>query len=95
MIKISKVFFILFLTFIVSKKSNSFNLFELSMMGVGVGFIAGQYFDSSLEQSNTFELKRGIIDYHIDNSKSKPSSKYYMQLPIHEKLRLIEELNKF
>lgn len=95
MSNIYKFLAILLCVFTLSKKVTAINLFELSMIGVGVGFVADQYFDSSLEDTNTFELKKSIIDYHEQNNKSSVSSNYYRQLPIQEQLRLIEELNKF
>ena len=90
--------FLLFIVFYVSLNSErveSFNLFEISLMGIGAGLILDQRFDNSLEYSNNYASKVEVLDKFHESKKRKVSSTYFSELPIQQKLLLIEEIEKF
>ena len=87
--------FIFFLISLSSERVESFNLFEISLMGIGAGLILDQRFDSSLENSNNYALKEEVFDKFHESKKRKVSPKYFRELPIQQKLLLIEEIDKF
>ncbi len=92
-----KKLFIIFFVFItlISKKAESVNLFEFSLIGIGAGFFADQYFDSSLDRSNGYELKRQVVDKFYESKIKSVSTNYFNQMPMQQKLILIEELRNF
>ena len=89
------LFFIFFLISLNSERVESFNLFEISLMGIGAGLILDQRFDSSLENSNNYALKEEVFDKFHESKKRKVSPAYFRELPIQQKLLLIEEIEKF
>ena len=78
-----------------SERVESFNLFEISLMGIGAGLILDQRFDSSLENSNNYALKEEVFDKFHESTKRKVPPTYFRELPIQQKLLLIEEIDKF
>ena len=78
-----------------SERVESFNLFEISLMGIGAGLILDQRFDSSLENSNNYALKEKVFDKFHESKKRKVSPTYFRELPIQQRLLLIEEIEKF
>ena len=78
-----------------AKKSEALNLYELSLIGIGFGFVANQYFDKTLESSNNFELKGEVVDKFYNSKQKIIPSKYFRSLPIQEQLLIIEELESF
>ena len=87
--------FIIFLISLNSERVESFNLFEISLMGIGVGLIFDQRFDNSVEYSNNYALQEEVLDKFHESKKRKVSSIYFRELPIQQKLLLIEEIEKF
>ena len=87
--------FIFFLISLNSERVESFNLFEIALMGIGAGLILDQRFDNSLENSNNFALKEEVFDKFHESTKRKVSPDYFSGLPIQQKLLLIEEIEKF
>ena len=87
--------FIFFLISLNSERVESFNLFEISLMGIGVGLIFDQRFDNSVEYSNNYALKEEVFDKFYESKKRKVSPNYFRELPIQQKLLLIEEIEKF
>jgi len=87
--------FVFFLISLNSERADSFNLFEISLMGIGAGLILDQHFDNSLENSNNYALKEEVFDKFHESTKRKVSSAYFRKLPIQQKLLLIEEMEKF
>ncbi len=86
---------LLVLTAFTAKKSEALNLFELSLLGIGAGFVADQYFDTSIERSNTYEFKRELVEKFYDNQRKSVPAGYFRSLPLQEQLLLIEELESF
>tara|TARA_B100000242_G_scaffold287840_1_gene255253 strand:- start:463 stop:714 length:252 start_codon:yes stop_codon:yes gene_type:complete len=74
---------------------DSFNLFEISLIGIGAGLILDQRYDNSVEYSNDYALKEEIFDKFYESKKRKISPSYFRELPIQQKLLLIEEIEKF
>ena len=87
--------FIFFLISLNSERVESFNLFEISLIGIGTGLILDQRFDKSLEYSNNYALKEEVFDKFHESKKRKVSPAYFRELPIQQKLLLIEEIEKF
>ena len=87
--------FIFFLISLNSERVESLNLFEISLIGIGTGLILDQRFDNSLEYSNDYALKEEVFDKFHESKKRKVSPKYFRELPIQQKLLLIEEIDKF
>lgn len=77
------------------KKVESLNLFEFALVGIGSVFVADQYFDSSLEYTNNYRLKRDVIREFYDGKRKSISSNHFSKLPINQQLLLIEELENF
>ena len=87
--------FILFFISLNSERVESLNLFEISLIGIGTGLILDQRFDNSLEYSNNYALKEEVFDKFHESKKRKVSPNYFRELPIQQKLLLIEEIDKF
>ncbi len=87
--------FLFLLISLNSERVESFNLFEISLMGIGAGLILDQRFDNSVEYSNNFALKEEVFDKFHESKKRKVSPTYFRELPIQQKLLLIEEIEKF
>ena len=87
--------FILFLISLNSERVESLNLFEISLIGIGTGLILDQRFDNSLEYSNNYAQKEEVFDKFHESKKRKISPIYFRELPIQQKLLLIEEIDKF
>ena len=94
MINLKNIIFSIILIFIATKEANSLNSFEIALLGIGTAFIADQYFDSSLNTTNRYQLKSEVVEKFYENRKSSISNNYFRQLPIQEQLLLIEELEK-
>ena len=96
MFRLFKISFLLvFLIAMSPKKTLALNTYEISLIGVGVGLIYNQYFDSSLDNDNSVELKRDVILKFLESKKTKVNPVYFRQLPIQEKLLVIDRLNHF
>ena len=87
--------FIFFLISFNSERVESLNLFEISLIGIGTGLILDQRFDNSLEYSNNYALKEEVFDKFYESKKRKVPPTYFRELPIQQKLLLIEEIDKF
>ena len=96
MLSLKKLFLLIFFAISLnSERAESFNLFEISLMGIGAGLILDQRFDNSLENSNNYALKEEVFDKFHESKKRKISPAYFRELPIQQKLLLIEEIEKF
>ena len=71
----------------------SLNIFEFSLIGVGVGFIYDQYFDSSLSSDNIYQNKVDVISRSKKSNQINLEKHYFDNLPIQQKLMVIETLN--
>ena len=61
----------------------SLNSFEFALVGIGSAYVADQYFDSSLEYTNDYKLKKDVIRKFYDDIKKKfISSSRFSRLPI-------------
>ena len=87
--------FIFFLISLNSERVESLNLFEISLIGIGTGLILDQRFDNSFEYSNNYAQKEEVLDKFHESKKRKVSHTYFRELPIQQKLLLIEEIEKF
>ena len=87
--------FIFFLISLNSERVESLNLFEISLIGIGTGLIFDQRFDNSLEYSNNYALKEEVFDKFYESKNRKVPPTYFSELPIQQKLLLIEEIDKF
>ena len=71
----------------------SLNIFEYSLIGVGVGLLYDQYFDSSLNSDNVYQNKVDVMSRFESNSQINLKKHYFDNLPIQQKLSVIETLN--
>ena len=93
---IKKLSIILSLLLVIyAGKSQSLNIFEISLIGIGVGFVADQYFDSSMNEDNNIENRAEILNKYYDNNRFKISSKDFFSLPLQEKLLVLDHLENF
>ena len=83
------------LVFLTAKTSSSLNIFEISLIGIGVGFVADQYFDSSMNRENIFENKAEVLNKYYDSKRMRISSKNFYSLPLQEKLLVLDRLQDF
>ena len=83
------------LVFLIAKTSSSLNIFEISLIGIGVGFVADQYFDSSMNRENIFENKSEVLNKYYDSNRMRISSKNFYSLPLQEKLLVLDQLQDF
>ncbi len=96
MLSLKKLLLLIFFAISLnSERAESFNLFEISLMGIGAGLIIDQRFDNSLEYSNNYALKEEVFDKFHESKKSKVSTTYFRELPIQQKLLFIEAIHKF
>ena len=83
------------IVFFVAKTSNSLNIFEISLIGIGVGFVADQYFDSSMNRENITQNKAEVLNKYYDSKRMRISSKNFYSLPLQEKLLVLDQLKGF
>ena len=74
-------------------KVKPLNIFEFSLIGTGVGLVYDQYFDSSLNSDNVYQNKIDVISRSQTRSQINLEKNYFDNLPIHQKLSVIETLN--
>ena len=71
----------------------SLNIFEFSLIGVGAGLIYDQYFDGSLNSDNVYQNKVDVISRFEKSRQINLEKNYFDNLPIQQKLSVIETLN--
>ncbi len=71
----------------------SLNIFEFSLIGVGAGLIYDQYFDSSLNSDNVYQNKVDVISRFEKSRQINLEKNYFDNLPIQQKLSVLETLN--
>ena len=74
-------------------KVKSLNIFEFSLIGIGAGLVYDQYFDSSLSSDNVYQNKVDVISRFQKRSQINLEKNYFDNLPIQQKLSVIETLN--
>ena len=74
-------------------KVKSLNIFEFSLIGIGAGLVYDQYFDSSLNSDNDYQNKVDVMSRFESNSQINLDKHYFNNLPIQQKLSVIETLN--
>ena len=85
---------LLILYVLAFSKVKSLNIFEFSLIGVGAGLLYDQYFDSSLNSDNVYQNKVDVISRFQTSSQINLEKHYFDNLPIQQKLSVIETLNK-
>ena len=71
----------------------SLNIFEYSLIGVGLGLLYDQYFDSSLNSDNVYQNKVDVISRFQRSNQINLEKHYFNNLPIQQKLSVLETLN--
>ena len=84
---------LLILYVLAFSKVKSLNIFEFSLIGTGAGLVYNQYFDSSLNSDNVYQNKVNVMSRFESNSKINVEKNYFENLPIQQKLSVIETLN--
>ena len=75
--------------------SKSLNVFEMSLIGIGSGVVYHQYFDKSLDKENQIVNKSKVIEKYFKSKNRTMNSDEFSDMPIHEKLMIIEVLNSY
>ena len=73
-------------------KVKSLNIFEFSLIGIGASLVYDQYFDSSLNSDNVYQNKLDVMSRFESNSQISLKKQYFDNLPIQQKLSVIETL---
>ena len=84
---------LLILYVLAFSKVKSLNIFEFSLIGVGAGLLYDQYFDSSLNSDNVYQHKVDVISRFQKSNQINLKKHYFDNLPIQQKLSVIETLN--
>jgi len=84
---------IIILSLMTFTNVKSLNIFEFSLIGVGVGIVYDQYFDSSLSSESTYQNKINVISRFEKSRQINVNKNYFDNLPIQQKLMVIETLN--
>lgn len=84
---------IIILSLMIFTNVKSLNIFEFSLIGVGVGIVYDQYFDSSLSSESTYQNKINVISRFEKSRQINVNKNYFDNLPIQQKLMVIETLN--
>ena len=84
---------LMILNVLAFSKVKSLNIFEFSLIGVGAGLVYDQYFDSSLNSDNVYQNKVDVISRFQKSSQINFEKHYFDNLPIQQKLSVIETLN--
>ena len=74
-------------------KVKSLNIFEFSLIGIVAGLVYDQYFDSSLNSDNVYQNKVDVMSRFESNSQINLKKHYFDNLPMQQKLSVIETLN--
>ena len=74
-------------------KVKTLNIFEFSLIGTGAGLVYDQYFDSSLNSDNVYQNKVDVMSRFESNSQINLKKHYFDNLPMQQKLSVIETLN--
>ena len=74
-------------------KVKSLNIFEFSLIGIGASLVYDQYFDSSLNSDNVYQNKVDVMSRFESNSQINLKKHYFDNLPMQQKLSVIETLN--
>lgn len=90
-----KIKILLFLFTLVPLTAKSLNVFEFSLVGIGAGIVYDQYFDKSLIYDTETIKKVNIMNDYYHSMRAKISSEKFNNLPIQEKLLVIEDINYF
>ena len=75
--------------------SKSFNLFEMSLIGIGSGVVLHQYLDNSLNKENQIMKKSKVIEKYYNSKKRTINSDEFSIMPIQEKLITIEVYHSY
>ena len=75
--------------------AKSLNVFDFSLIGIGTGIVYDQYFDKSLTHDSETVKKVNIMNDYYHSMRAKISSEKFNNLPIQEKLLVIEDINYF
>ena len=84
---------IIILSLMTFTNVKSLNIFEFSLIGVGVGIVYDQYFDSSLSSESTYQNKINVISRFEKSRQINVNKNYFDNLPIQQKLMVIVTLN--
>ena len=79
--------------FLAFSTVKSLNIFEFSLIGIGAGLVYDQYFDNSLNSGNVYQNKVDVISRFQTRSETNLKKHYFDNLPIQQKLSVIETLN--
>ena len=82
-----------FISFLTPGASKALNLFEMFMIKTGVVLVYYQYNDKSLNYDSVLEKKNAVLANFNNNRIYRIKSERFNNLPLQQKLLVIEELN--
>ena len=82
-----------FISFLTPGLSKALNLFEMFMIKTGVVLVYYQYNDKSLNYDSVLEKKNAVLANFNNNRIYRIKSEQFNNLPLQQKLLVIEELN--
>ena len=72
--------------------SNSLNIFELSLIGIGTSFVFDKYYDNSLIVETTYEKKINLLERYFENSSEEIPATLDYSMPIEQQMLIIEQI---
>ena len=87
---IKTLFFLTIMLF--SNSSNSLNIFEFSLIGIGTSFVFDKYYDKSLSDETTYEKKINLLDRYFENSVDQIPVTLDYSMPIAQQMLIIEQI---
>ncbi len=82
-----------FISLLTPGASKALNLFEMFMIKTGVVLVYYQYNDKSLNYDSVLEKKNAVLANFNNNRIYRIKSEQFNNLPLQQKLLVIEELN--
>ena len=91
--KMKQIKILFFVFFLAPGTSKALNLFEMFMIKTGVVLVYYQYNDKSLNYDSVLEKKNAVLANFNNNRIYRIKSEQFNNLPLQQKLLVIEELN--
>ena len=79
---------------LVGNSSNSLNIFELSLIGIGTSYVIDKYYDNSLIDETTYEKKISLLEKYFKNSAEEIPATLDYSMPIEQQMLIIEQIRK-
>ena len=84
------LFFLIILLF--GNSSNSLNIFEFSLIGIGTSYVFDKYYDNSLGSETAYEKKINLLERYFENSGEEIPTTLDFNIPIEQQMLIIEQI---